>query len=198
MLTIGRSNRGQPGVALRPVCILGVPQSGRTALGDVPDPGGGCHDGRKPLPARSQGRYPSSGTGMRPVHLGNIRRSTYLSENGEILKIHPITPQRPSTRRSTRISGTRPCDMGRVRDPVAPRTNAPLRVSLRFRWRPTTSGRSTSASGNRDSQQALRDHLTAYMRAWKTHPTPFAWTKPAQAIIRSHRRMLERISTAVH
>jgi hypothetical protein len=29
-------------------------------------------------------------------------------------------------------------------------------------------------------------------------PTPFAWTKPADAIIKSHRRMLKRISTAVH
>ena len=48
------------------------------------------------------------------------------------------------------------------------------------------------------SPKALRDHLTAYMRAWKKNPTPFAWTKPAHAIIRSHRRMLERISTAVH
>src|SRR4029453_11794274 len=48
------------------------------------------------------------------------------------------------------------------------------------------------------SKTALRDHLTAYMRAWKKNPTPFAWTKPAAAIIRSHRRMLERISTAVH
>jgi transposase len=48
------------------------------------------------------------------------------------------------------------------------------------------------------STKALREHLHAYMRAWKKHPTPFAWTKPAQAIIRSHRRMLERISTAVH
>jgi hypothetical protein len=47
------------------------------------------------------------------------------------------------------------------------------------------------------STQALRDHLNAYMRAWKKNPTPFAWTKPAEAIIRSHRRMLERISTAV-
>ena len=47
------------------------------------------------------------------------------------------------------------------------------------------------------SKQALRDHLNAYMRAWKKNPTPFAWTKPADAIIRSHRRMLERISTAV-
>jgi hypothetical protein len=28
-------------------------------------------------------------------------------------------------------------------------------------------------------------------------PTPFAWTKPADAIIKSHRRMLKRISTAV-
>ena len=48
------------------------------------------------------------------------------------------------------------------------------------------------------STKALREHLTAYMRAWKKHPTPFAWTKPAHAIIQSHRRMLERISTAVH
>jgi len=48
------------------------------------------------------------------------------------------------------------------------------------------------------SKKALREHLHAYMRAWKQHPTPFAWTKPAQAIIKSHRRMLERISTAVH
>src|SRR4029453_12861743 len=48
------------------------------------------------------------------------------------------------------------------------------------------------------SKTALRDHLTAYMRAWKKNPTPFAWTKPAAAIIRPHRRMLERISTAVH
>lgn len=49
-----------------------------------------------------------------------------------------------------------------------------------------------------DSKKALREHLTAYLRAWNKSPTPFAWTKPAAAIIRSHRRMLERISTAVH
>jgi len=48
------------------------------------------------------------------------------------------------------------------------------------------------------SKGALREHLGAYFRAWNRNPTPFAWTKPAQAIIRSHRRMLERISTAVH
>lgn len=48
------------------------------------------------------------------------------------------------------------------------------------------------------SKKALCDHLTAYMRAWKKNPTPFAWTKPAHAILASHRRMLERISTAVH
>ena len=48
------------------------------------------------------------------------------------------------------------------------------------------------------STRALRGHLAAYMRAWNRNPTPFAWTKPAHAIIRSHRRMLERISTAVH
>jgi hypothetical protein len=36
------------------------------------------------------------------------------------------------------------------------------------------------------------DHL----RAWNQHPTPFEWTK--RAIITSHQRLLDRISTAVH
>jgi transposase len=48
------------------------------------------------------------------------------------------------------------------------------------------------------SKQALRDHLVAYLRAWNRNPTPFEWTKPAKAIIRSHKRMLDLISTAVH
>jgi transposase len=48
------------------------------------------------------------------------------------------------------------------------------------------------------SKKALREHLAAYMRSWNKDPTPFAWTKPANAIIKSHRRMLDRISTALH
>ena len=48
------------------------------------------------------------------------------------------------------------------------------------------------------STRALQDHLTAYLRAWNQNPTPFEWTKPARAIIKSHKRMLDRISTAVH
>ena len=48
------------------------------------------------------------------------------------------------------------------------------------------------------STGALRSHLRAYLRTWNRHPTPFAWTKPAHALIQSHRRMLNRISTAVH
>ena len=48
------------------------------------------------------------------------------------------------------------------------------------------------------SKRALQDHLLAYLRAWNTKPTPFEWTKPARAIITSHKRMLDRISTAVH
>jgi transposase len=48
------------------------------------------------------------------------------------------------------------------------------------------------------SKKALCEHLRAYLRAWNRNPTPFEWTKPAAAILRSHRRMLERISTAVH
>lgn len=48
------------------------------------------------------------------------------------------------------------------------------------------------------STRALQDHLRAYLRAWNQNPTPFEWTKPARAIITSHKRMLDRISTAVH
>jgi transposase len=48
------------------------------------------------------------------------------------------------------------------------------------------------------SKTALRDHLRAYLRSWNQNPTPFEWTKPARAILRSHRKMLERISTTVH
>jgi len=48
------------------------------------------------------------------------------------------------------------------------------------------------------SKRALQEHLVAYLRAWNKNPTPFEWTKPARAIIQSHKRMLDRISTAVH
>ena len=48
------------------------------------------------------------------------------------------------------------------------------------------------------SKKALREHIEAYMRDWNRNPTPFEWTKPAKAIIASRKRMLDRISTAVH
>ena len=48
------------------------------------------------------------------------------------------------------------------------------------------------------SKQALREHIAAFMAAWNENPTAFEWTKPARAIIKSHRRMLDRISKAVH
>lgn len=48
------------------------------------------------------------------------------------------------------------------------------------------------------SKAALRQHIEAYLTNWNDNPTPFEWTKPAAAIIRSHKRMLDRISTAVH
>jgi transposase len=51
---------------------------------------------------------------------------------------------------------------------------------------------------NFPSKRVLRGHLAAFMRAWNRNPTPFIWAKPAHAIIRSHRLMLDRISTAVH
>lgn len=48
------------------------------------------------------------------------------------------------------------------------------------------------------SKKALRDHIDAYILSWNENPTPFIWTKPAEAIIKSQRRMLSRISHAVH
>jgi len=48
------------------------------------------------------------------------------------------------------------------------------------------------------STRALQEHLVAYLRMWNKNPTPFEWTKPARALIKSHKRMLDRISTAVH
>ena len=59
-------------------------------------------------------------------------------------------------------------------------------------------GKQSLSSTDFKSKKELRDHLRAYLRAWNQNPTPFEWTKPARAIIKSHKRMLDRISTAVH
>jgi len=59
-------------------------------------------------------------------------------------------------------------------------------------------GKQSLSMTNFPSKRALRDHIAAYMRGWNKNPTPFEWTKPAKAIIRSRRRMLDRISRAVH
>jgi transposase len=48
------------------------------------------------------------------------------------------------------------------------------------------------------SKKALREHIEAFIESWNQNPTPFIWTKPAAAIIESHRKMLNRISHAVH
>ena len=59
-------------------------------------------------------------------------------------------------------------------------------------------GKQSLSATDFPSKRALRDHIEAYMGSWNKAPTPFTWTKPAEAIIKSHRRMLKRISTAVH
>lgn len=48
------------------------------------------------------------------------------------------------------------------------------------------------------SKKALQDHLRCFLRAWNRNPTPFEWTQPARPILRAQRRMLDRISAAVH
>jgi transposase len=59
-------------------------------------------------------------------------------------------------------------------------------------------GKQSLARTDFKGKQPLRKHLAAYADQWNQSPTPFVWTKPAEAIIRSRRRMLERISTAMH
>jgi transposase len=59
-------------------------------------------------------------------------------------------------------------------------------------------GKQSLGMTNFPSKRALREHIAAFMRDWNKNPTPFEWTKPARAIIASHKRMLDRISTAVH
>lgn len=59
-------------------------------------------------------------------------------------------------------------------------------------------GKQSLSLTNFPSKAALRAHIEAYIRHWNEHPTPFQWTKPAAALIRSHKRMLARISRAVH
>jgi hypothetical protein len=44
------------------------------------------------------------------------------------------------------------------------------------------------------SKKQLRQHIASYIAGWNEEPRPFIWTKPAAAIIRSHRRMIARIS----
>ncbi|MBZ0116805.1 MAG: IS630 family transposase [Sandaracinaceae bacterium] len=82
---------------------------------------------------------------------------------------------------------------------------------VRFHYTPTSAswlnqvegffgilGKQSLGTTSFNSKRALRKHIAAYMRTWNQNPTPFEWTKPARAIIRSHRRMIDRISTAVH
>lgn len=84
-------------------------------------------------------------------------------------------------------------------------------ANVRFHYTPTSAswlnqvegffgilGKQSLSATNFPSKRALRDHIAAYMRDWNRNPTAFEWTKPAAAIIRSHRRMLDRISRAVH
>jgi transposase len=82
---------------------------------------------------------------------------------------------------------------------------------VRFHYTPTSAswlnqvegffgilGKQSLSMNDFPSKKALRAHIAAFMEQWNRNPTPFEWTKPAQAIIASHRRMLDRISTAVH
>jgi len=85
------------------------------------------------------------------------------------------------------------------------------RPLVRFHYTPTSAswlnqvegffgilGKQSLSATNFPSKKALREHIAAYMRDWNRNPTAFEWTKPAAAIIKSRKRMLDRISKAVH
>lgn len=82
---------------------------------------------------------------------------------------------------------------------------------VRFHYTPTSAswlnqvegffgilGKQSLSATDFPSKKVLREHIGAYMRAWNRNPTAFEWTKPAAAIIKSRKRMLDRISKAVH
>src|SRR5262249_48594732 len=78
-LTLEGGNARQPGVEPRPECVLRLPQSGRTALGDVREPRGG-RPGRALAPEKAENlafeatrAYPGTKTRMGPVPSGKCR-----------------------------------------------------------------------------------------------------------------------------
>lgn len=81
---------------------------------------------------------------------------------------------------------------------------------VRFHFTPTTAswlnqvegsfgilGKQSLSTTGFPSKKALREHIAAYMRSWNMIPTPFEWTKPAAAIIKSNKRMRQRMSEVV-
>lgn len=59
-------------------------------------------------------------------------------------------------------------------------------------------GKQSLSTTNFMSKSALRKHIDDFMRSWNESPSHFSWTKPADAIIKSHKKMLNRISRTVH
>jgi transposase len=59
-------------------------------------------------------------------------------------------------------------------------------------------GKQSLSVTNFMSKTALRKHIDDFMLSWNKNPSPFSWTKPAAAIIKSHKKMLNRISRTVH
>src|SRR5262249_52280979 len=80
MLTLEGGNARQLGGRAAPECVLGLPQSGRTALGDVREPRGDRQgralarpEGGKILAFEATRAYPGTKTRMGPVLSGKYR-----------------------------------------------------------------------------------------------------------------------------
>jgi len=48
------------------------------------------------------------------------------------------------------------------------------------------------------SAQALEKHIRAWVIDWNEHPKPFTWTKTAEQILDSLKRLLQRTTGAGH
>jgi len=125
----------------------------------------------------------------------------------------PRWRSRPEGSRTSSPSRTRPLTSSRFsgRSRALIQNKSSTSPPVHFHYTPTSAswlnqvegffgilGKQSLSETDFRSKKALREHISAYMRDWNKHPTPFAWTKPANAIIKSHRRMLDRITTAVH
>lgn len=59
-------------------------------------------------------------------------------------------------------------------------------------------GKQSLSHASFTATKKLCEHISNYIAGWNKLPTPFLWTKPALAIIKTHKKMIDQISKTVH